>query len=154
MRLHTLLSTAALATALTISGAALANDTGAAGAGKAPHHRFEEALSKLPAAKQKLVKDAMDKAKAENKELWMQGKKLRDEQKAILTAEKFDKAAYLAKSKELNDLRDKMSANRTEAFASVAGQLTPEERLSLAKMHRGGFRHGEKEGAEHSQPAQ
>jgi uncharacterized membrane protein len=152
MKLPMMLSTAILAGSLTLSGAALANDT-AADAGKAPHHRFEEAISKLPAAKQKLVHDAMEKSKAENKELWTKGRQLREEQKSILTAEKFDKGAYLAKSKEIEDLHDKMAQNRSEAFASIAGQLTPEERVSLAKMHRGGPRH-HKDEAEHPQAAQ
>jgi Spy/CpxP family protein refolding chaperone len=151
MKLHTMLSTAALMASLTLSGAAIANEPAAAADAAKKPHRMEETVSKLPEAKQKIVREAMEKARAQNKELWAQSKKLRDEHKAILTAEKFDKAAYLAKAKEMSDLRSKMADNRNEAFASIAGQLTPEERLALVR--HGGARHG-KGGEAHPKAAQ
>src|SRR5690348_7714875 len=110
MKIHQLLPTAALVASLALSGAAIANEPAADGA-KKHHARFEETLAKLPEAKQKLFREAVEKTKAQNKDLWAQGKKLREEQKAILMAEKFDKAAYLAKAKEIDDLRDKMDSN-------------------------------------------
>jgi len=132
------LTTTALLLTLAVSGAAYAQDD----AGKGGHPGFhkmqqhrEEVLSQLPPEKAKLFKDTMKQSREKNEATHEQIKKLRKEKDALLTAEKFDKDAYLAKNVEMDKLYDQMRANKDNAFVSVAAQFSPAERKILAKMH-------------------
>lgn len=93
----------------------------------------EEFLKGLPPEKAAMVKESMDKQREAGKATHEQMKKLRDEQKAILTADKFDRAAFLAKAKQIGELSAKRSAARAESIADVAAKLTPQERTMLAE---------------------
>ncbi len=129
----------ALALSLALSGAAYAETPADKGMKKAQH--MEKGAPALPDDKAKLFRESMEKARTQNAGLMEKARALREEQKALLTAEKFDKAAYLAKSKEIGAVYTTISQNKHEAFASVAAQFTPEERKALAKsFHKG--RHG------------
>jgi len=134
-----LLSTTALALTLAFSGIAYAHD----------HHDgppafMEEALSKLPDKDADQFRATMKQSHEKDKALFEQMHKLHDEQRAILTADNFDKSAYIVKSKELQKLHDKMHANMTQAFATAVSQLPQDERQTLADaMHHGHHHHGD-----------
>ncbi len=115
-----------------------------------PGGRFEEALAKLPADKAELVRKSMEQGREEGQAEREKLKKLFTEQKAIMTAPKFDKAAYVAKSKEINAAFATVQAKRTERIADVASQLTQEERQVLAEARKGGRHHGPR--ADHHVP--
>jgi uncharacterized membrane protein len=140
-----LLTTTALVMSLALGGAAFAHDSGdhdMQGWDKPPHE-MQDALAKLPPEKAKLIHEAMKQSHEKNKALYGQVRKLHDEKTALLTAPKFDKDAFLAKTKELRATQDKMKENMAEAFASTAAKLTPDERKVLAEaephhhMHHG-----------------
>lgn len=137
-----LLSTAMAA--LMFGGAAMAEIP----AGKGPHGtppRVEAVLEKLPKEKADLFRATMKGLKEDRQASREQHKKLRGELEAILTAPTFDKAAFLAKSKEIAALRDAKRQKFEEAIASIAGQYTQEERKMLVDAmpkhggHRGGW---------------
>lgn len=96
--------------------------------------RQEAMLSKLPADKAALVKKMQDELRDARKENRGQCKALRDEAKALLTAEKFDKSAYLAK---LAEIQEKHAANykaRDEKIADLAAGMNAEERKVIADL--------------------
>ncbi len=144
-----LFTTTALVLSLAFSGTGWAND---ATSHEKSHHDgspryMKEALSKLPKDKAALFEDSIKKAREQNKTLQDQAKTLREELRALLTAPKFDKDAYIAKSAEIQQLQAKAHANKAAAFAGAATQLTQDERktLSDAIHHRGqgkGKEHG------------
>ncbi len=121
-----LISTLLSATILA-SGTAFADDMKRA---PMPKH-MQEAISTLPQDKQELVKKSMQEGREANKASFEQMRALRKEINEILTAEKFDKDAFLSKSKALEALQDKMAANRMERIADLASQLTQEERKAV-----------------------
>jgi Spy/CpxP family protein refolding chaperone len=90
------------------------------------HHRV------LSEAHAKLMHDAMGQAFAQNKDLMAQSKDLHKELQATLAAKTFDGKKFLALSAKLTALHDKMMQNHAEAFAGVAGKLTPEERRKMS----------------------
>ena len=54
----------------------------------------------------------------------------------LITADKFDKDAFIAKSGELVKLHEKMESSMTEAFATALSKLPADERKTLADaMH-------------------
>ena len=127
-----------IALSILLAGASMtyANDgDGKDGWNKEAHH--EDGGPQLPEAKAKLVRDAMHEAKEKNKVLSSQARELRKSLHDALVADTFDQAAFLKSSAMLDALRDKMKKNMEEAIASVAGQLTSEEREILAsRFHR------------------
>ena len=135
-------------TAFLFGGAALANMP-VDGKDHFSNPRMEAALAKLPQEKADLFRNAMKDLKGDREASKEQWKKLRGEMEAILTAPEFDKAAFLAKSKEIAALRDAKRAKFEEAIASIAGQYTQEERKMLVDAmpkwgkHGGYHRHGD-----------
>lgn len=144
-----LLTTSALVVALMAQGAFAAPEVGG-GEAKAPHHAaMQEKLSKLPEAKQALVKSMWEAGKDDRKADREEMKKLHAEKEAILTAPKFDKAAFLAKSQEIEAKRAANHAEREARMADVAAQLTQEERKILAEMKP---KHGKRHHKDGDQP--
>ena len=62
----------------------------------------------------------------------------------IITADKFDKQAYIAKNTEIENLNTQMRANITQAAAAALAQYTAEERKAMAGSltHERGEKHG------------
>lgn len=89
----------------------------------------------LSPEKAKIYNDAMQAADDGNQDLRMQIHKAHDEADAILTAEKFDKKAFLAKAAELDGLYAKMRERNNEAYVSVMEKLTQDDRKILLKAH-------------------
>ncbi len=140
--MNKLLSTTALVLSLTFSGMAHA-----APDGDKPHGaRFmEEAISKLPPQKAEAFRNTLKQAHEKGKESREQSKKLHEELRAIMTAEKFDKSAYLAKTEELRVLREKKYKAKSAALATALSALTQEERTTIAdNMRKKHERHGKK----------
>lgn len=103
--------------------------------------RIEAALSQLPAEKASLVKDFMEKQKAAGKARHEQIRTLRKDMRELLVAREFDKNAYLAKSRQLQQLQAESQTARAAGLADVASKLTQEERMILAdamKPHKRG----------------
>ena len=141
--MKTLLSTTALLLTLSFSGTALANSEwyGKEGQDMSPSY-MEKAICKLPKEDAAQFRDTMKEARENNKDLQEQIGKLHGDLHDILTAETFDKAAFLAKRKDLQQLHDKMETNMTEAFASAVGDLTQDERVTLTRsMDRSRAKH-------------
>ena len=98
-----LLSTAVMIISLSVSGMAYADDHWDK---KGEHGKFlEEALAKLPEKDAAAFRETIKSAHEQEKASYEQTKKLHEELHAIVIAEKFDKAAYLAKSEEIQTLR-------------------------------------------------
>lgn len=130
--MNKLLSAGLIAASLAFSGGAIADEgyEGKSG-GKALY--MQEALSKLPAEKAKAFRDTLTQAREQNKPQLAEIRKLRDEQRALIAAPKFDTAAYLAKSAEMDKIHATMRGNLSQAFANAIGKLSPEERKALAE---------------------
>lgn len=130
---------------LMFSGAAMAEIP----AEKGPHGtppRVEAVLEKLPKEKADLFRTTMEGLKTDRQASREQFKTLRTELEAIMTAPKFDKAAFMAKSKEIAELRDTKRMKFEEAFASIADRYTQEERKMLVDAmpkHGGWHKHDE-----------
>lgn len=99
-------------------------------------HRFEEQLSKFSPATQELIKSSWKEGKEERKASFEQMKSLHEELDAIITAEKFDKAAFTAKQQQLDALKDKMDASRTERMAELFAQLSQKDRETFVSMKK------------------
>lgn len=99
--------------------------------GKHPR-KMEQALSKLPADKAAAFKAVMEKNKAANEATIEQIKKLEDKKFDILSAEKFDQAAYVATTGEIHKLRQTIMSSHCDAFANFAAGLSQAERKTLA----------------------
>jgi len=127
-----LVSTTALLFCLTFSTAAMANSDGASS-------YMEKAISKLPPDKAAEFHSAMKDAHEQNKELYEQMHALHQDLHNILTADTFDKDAFLAKSREMQQLHDKVAENLDMAFASAIEPLSPKDRnmlaLAMTKQH-------------------
>jgi transcription termination factor NusB len=95
--------------------------------------QLKQDSSGLPIEKAKLYNEIMQKAIESNKDLRAQIHKAHDEADAIMTAEKFDKAAFLAKSAELDGLYAKQRAVMNDAFVSIMEKFSQEDRKTLIK---------------------
>lgn len=138
-----LLTTTALVFTMAMAGMAYA-DKGSEHGGwhDGPPPFMEEAINKLPAAKAEAFKATMKKSHEKNEKLSAQSKKLHEEMRAIVTAEKFDKAAFLAKSGELQKVHDQMHVSMTESLAEALSSLSQDERKTLSdNMHFGSGEH-------------
>ena len=98
----------------------------------APHeHPMHPQLTE---AQMKFVHDAMhslhEKDKAASKDMQKLHKQMHD----ILEARTFDQKAFLDVTQKHEDLHAQMQRARVEAFASIAGQFTPEQRRHLVMM--------------------
>ncbi len=103
----------------------------------------KEQLAKLPAEKRTLVEKALEEGREARKASREDFKKLHEEVRTILTAPTFDKSAYLAKTKQLQELMEKNHTAMTERFAEIATKLNQEERKILADIlpgkHKGNW---------------
>lgn len=105
--------------------------------------RVEAAIAKLPADKAALVKTYFETQKTNGKASFEQTRALRKEMREMLTAPQFDKEAYLAKSRQVQELQAKSQSDRAQALADVASKLNQQERAALMdamKPHKGGHR--------------
>jgi len=138
MTLTRLLSAAALLSALAMSPAF-------ADAPPAPQNpnmmmqrqRMDDVLAQLPPDKAQIFRDTMKQVREKNRETYEKVHAAQDELKGILTADKFDKAAYLAKSAEIDKLYDQIRGTRRDAIVSVAGQFSASERKIIAQLREG-----------------
>ncbi len=128
-----LLSITALLFALTFSVAATANS-------RESHSYMEKAISRLPHDKAEAFHAVMRQAHEQNKDLYDQMHGLHQDLHNILTADTFDRDAFVAKSNEIRELHDKAAANLDAAFASAVAQLSQKERktvaLAMTKEHK------------------
>ncbi len=83
--------------------------------------------------KAKLYNDTLKAASDSNKDLRDKIHKAHDESDAIMTAEKFDKAAFLAKQAELDGLYSQVRTKMNAAYVSVVEKLKQDERKILIK---------------------
>jgi len=116
------------------------------------HHkkgRMGQALSKLPPEKAAAFRDTMTKNKDANVATREQIKKLEEKKFSILTAEKFDQAAYVATTAEIHKLHQTIMSSHCDAFAGFAAGLSQTERTTLAesmkKEHGRGMMHEDKD---------
>jgi uncharacterized membrane protein len=149
--MRNILSTTALILAMTSAANAYAHDDSK---GKGNHAFMEETLSKLPEQDATQFRNTMKQAYEKDQAQRDQAHKLHEEISGILTADKFDKSAYVAKSKQLEKLHDKMHADMTEAFATAVAQLPQDERATLAAGMHHKHHHHEAGTASPEAPAQ
>lgn len=120
------------ASAETAKPAAPAAKAAPAPAAAATPAKPETAVKRVTSDKMKAYNDAMAAAKNKNAASHEQMKKLRNQLKTIIAAPSFDKAAFTAKSAEIDALMMQMRKTMTDAMASALGQLSPEERQVVA----------------------
>jgi Spy/CpxP family protein refolding chaperone len=141
MKTRYLILSALFITSLTISGAAYAHD----GGGKDGHDGWslhgDCHKAHLPEAKRQLLHETMKAAFEKNKGLFDQMHKLHEKMHDVLKAETFNPQAFTAVSAQIEKLHDRVHKIRTDAFASIATQFTPEEREMVAR-HLGHHHHG------------
>jgi len=92
---------------------------------------MEEALSKLPEADAQKFRDTMKEAHEKNMAIADRIHGLHDDLDDILSADSFDKSAFLATSKKLREVYHEMRENTDNAFADAAAKLTTQERKTL-----------------------
>lgn len=89
-------------------------------------------------------KESLPNMRAHHREV----RELREEMRALLEAEEFDRAAIAAKMEEMRDVRARQQAAFDEAFLGAIGALSADERQSmieLAKKVRKERRHERRE---------
>jgi len=123
-----LLSVTTILCAISFPMAASANT-----AANVPSSYVEQAISRLPADKAEEFRDRMQQAHEDNQDLYNQAHQLREDLHTILTADNFDKDAFIAKSEELRQVHNKIGANLDGAFAEGVADLTPDDRMKLAR---------------------
>jgi len=129
-----LLSTTAIILTLSFSSTALANSDWYGKEGQdANPSCMENALGKLPKDDAAQFRTTMKAARENNKALEEQIGNLHGDLHAILTAPTFDKDAFLAKRKDIQQLHNQMETNMTVAFASAVDGLSQEERVTLTR---------------------
>jgi len=90
----------------------------------------------LSPEKEAIYKTALDQLRVKNNVLRDQIEKLQQEASTIMTADTFDKAAYIAKNAEIEKVYAQMHTNTSEAIAGVASQFTADERRIIEKQHQ------------------
>ncbi len=132
-----LYAASAMFAALLVSGMAHAVTAAPAKEAKATVQEEAKKLPPKPLSEEKaaLFRDAMKKMHEDNKELFGKMGALMKEQKEILKAPTFDRAAYIAKSAEIQEVHAKIGAARAATIADVASQMTAEEREALSQPH-------------------
>lgn len=93
--------------------------------------RMERALEKLPKEKAAAFKEALKASREASEPKREAMRKLRDELDAIVAAPTFDKAAFLAKHKEINAVKTELAQAREEAMANALSKLTQAERKAV-----------------------
>jgi uncharacterized membrane protein len=125
-----LLLTTTILIAFGFSGAAFAANTAAKNSENNAY--VEQAITKLPAKDAAQFRDTMKQAHEKNMAIYDQVHSIHDDMEAILVAESFDKDAFRAKSKQLQDVYDTMRANMDDAFVSAVAKLSQDERKTIA----------------------
>ncbi len=100
------------------------------------HRSLEEIAAAMPADKRPLVEASIKRAEQDTEDLRDQLKNAHKDALAALQAEPFDKQAYFAHIKRVQDLRGKLTQRMSQAIADMAAQCTPAERAVLADMLR------------------
>ncbi len=90
----------------------------------------------LPLDKRQMLEKTVSSAEAENSDLRAEVLAAREKTSAILKAEPFDRAAYLAQVSKTQMLRGQMMQNMAVRMADLAANYTPEERAVLAELFR------------------
>lgn len=104
--------------------------------------KMETALKSLPAEKSALVRNTFEDIRTTRKNNWEAKKANHEALRAMLSAQTFDKQAYLAKA---NDITRQSSADKLamhEKIANLAAQLSPSEREVLVDImpHKSGHK--------------
>jgi Spy/CpxP family protein refolding chaperone len=135
-----------------LSGAAYAH--GHEGSDKSASS-MECRYGRLTETQRKLLHETMHRLHETNKKAFENMHKLHESLHRVLTADTFDKKAFLSVTADIQAKRAELETSRVQAFASIAGQFTPEQRKHLMRMfahhrhhhhgmrHRGGWQHGE-----------
>jgi len=132
----------ATATLLGFCGTVLAHEDGKGawdGHKGGPHMMCKSA--RLDEKEAALCHDAMKQAFERDKASFEKMHELHEKLHAVLTAKDFDKQAFLSLSGEMQQQHDQIMQHHAEAFAEVAGKLTPEERERIFRHfheHMGG----------------
>jgi Spy/CpxP family protein refolding chaperone len=145
MKLRQIALSGLFVTALAVSGAAYAHaedSPGKDGSEASSHHQDCHA-AQLSEAKRQVLHEAMKTAFEKNRDLFDQMHKLHEDLRGILKADNFDRQAFTTISAQIAEIDDRIQAIRTEAFASIATQFTPEEREMLLRLHGRHHRHGD-----------
>lgn len=98
-----------------------------------PPKMFQDISNALPEDKRKLFSDAIARARKDAEPLRKQIDEARKEAKRLMTAETFNKEAYLRQVDKIGDLRKQVMQKMTRAMADVAEKSTPEERAKIAE---------------------
>ncbi len=132
-RLAALLLTTALVTAPCLASAAYAHEhgdwDGSAQTMECKHEHFTE-------AQRKLLQETMHKLHEGHKQAFEEMHKLHESLHKVLSAESFDGNAFLSLASQIEAKRVQLEKSHAEAFASIAGQFTPEQRVHLMHMFR------------------
>lgn len=104
---------------------------------------YPEIVENLPADKQELVYNEMDKLHKEKRDHWKKIRKTRSELINIIKAPEFNEDLYDKKVDELHNLYREMAVNLAQSIKELARDFTPEERAVLSqflnKRHRKEF---------------
>lgn len=95
--------------------------------------QVEKESAQLSPEKAKLYNETMKKALEGSVETRAKIRKTYEEADAIITAEKFDKKAFLAKAVEIDEQYAASRLKLNEAFASAIDGFTQEDRKALLK---------------------
>jgi uncharacterized membrane protein len=107
--------------------------------GQTGHHFFsshaprslQAMASSLPEARRELFLSRMREAMKESRALYREVREEQKQAQAILNAQPFDQAAYLAHMRQAETLRASVRQRMTLAVADIAEQLTQKERMAL-----------------------
>jgi Spy/CpxP family protein refolding chaperone len=134
---------------LAVAGAASAHDDN--GCDKDGwSHGDGHSMSTLSDDQKKLLHETMKKVFEQDKNIIEQMHKLHKDMHEVLAADTFDARKFMALGAQIGKLRDKIHRDRMQAFASIAGQFTPEEREMIVKFYRHHHHHHDGEWRDHS----
>lgn len=143
-----ILATTAILSTLMLGSVAIAGDHEQCKYKHKGEH-VKEMLADLPAEKAELIKSFMQEMKEGRKEKWAAMKANRDEMRNLLTAEDFDKGAFISKALEIDALHSKAKLKMSEKVADLAGKLSLEEREVLAKVIERKMKHRHQKHGKH-----
>ena len=96
----------------------------------------QELAGVLPEDKFKLFEQVMQRTEEDTSNLHEQLEEARTRAADILKAEPFNRQAYLAQIKNMQDLRAQITQHMAQSIAGFAEELTPTERVALADTLR------------------
>lgn len=103
---------------------------------KDPVHSLQEFTASLPAEKQKLLAEEMEKFSESMDKLGNEINEQRKGAENLLLSQPFDRQAYLTQMQHIYDLKKQIAVNWSEMTADIAQQCTPPERETLVQMIR------------------